>query len=131
MGIEPFLISTSVIGVIAQRLVRRICENCKESYVAEKIVYEYLGLEEGVRLFRGKGCESCGMSGYRGRVGVYEVLVVNDNLRRLIAEGAETSILRKAACESGMMTLKDYCLFLLREGLTTVDEVLRTVVIQT
>ncbi len=131
MGIEPFLISTSVIGVIAQRLVRRICENCKESYLPDKVVCEYLGLEENTRLFRGKGCEACGMSGYKGRVGVYEVLVVKDNLRRLIAEGAETSVLRRAACEDGMMTLKDYCLFLLKEGLTTVDEVLRTVVIQT
>lgn len=131
MGIEPFLISTSVIGVIAQRLVRRICENCKESYIPDKVVCEYLGLEEGIRLFRGKGCESCGMSGYKGRVGVYEVLSVNDTLRRLIAEGAETSVLRKAACENGMMTLKDYCLFLLKEGLTTVDEVLRTVIVQT
>ncbi|MCX7857021.1 MAG: ATPase, T2SS/T4P/T4SS family [Deltaproteobacteria bacterium] len=130
MGIEPFLISTSVIGVIAQRLVRRVCENCKESYVADKIVCGYLGLKEGSRLYRGKGCEVCGMTGYKGRVGVYEVLAVNDRLRRLIAEGAETSILRKAACENGMMTLKDYCLFLLKEGLTTVDEVLRTVVVQ-
>lgn len=130
MGIEPFLISTSVIGVIAQRLVRRICENCKEEYVPDKVVLDYLGLEDGIRLFRGKGCEACSMSGYKGRVGVYEVLVVNDRLRKLIAEGAETGVIRDAAREEGMVSLRDYCLFLLKRGLTTVDEVLRTVVIQ-
>lgn len=131
MGIEPFLTSTSIIGIIAQRLVRRICPQCKEKYTPEGVVLKYLGLEEGVELYKGKGCDACGLSGYKGRVGVYEVLMVNEAVRHHIAEGAETQIIRQEAINSGMRTLKDYCLILLKDGLTTVDEVLRTVAIQT
>ncbi|MCX8110864.1 MAG: GspE/PulE family protein, partial [Syntrophorhabdaceae bacterium] len=131
MGIEPFLTSTSIIGIIAQRLVRRICPQCKEKYKPEGVILKYLGLEEGVELYKGKGCDACGLSGYKGRVGVYEVLMVNESVRHLIAEGAETQLIRQEAINSGMRTLKDYCLILLQEGLTTVDEVLRTVAIQT
>jgi type IV pilus assembly protein PilB len=130
MGIEPFLISTSIIGIVAQRLVRRICAKCKEAYTPDPIVLTFLGVKEGKELFKGKGCDACGNTGYKGRVGVYEVLMVNDELRHLIAEGSDTQAIRKAAIESGMKTLKDYCLILLEEGMTTVDEVLRTVAIQ-
>jgi type IV pilus assembly protein PilB len=131
MGIEPFLISTSIIGIIAQRLVRRICPKCKEKYVPEKVIVKYLGLPEDVELYKGKGCDACSMTGYKGRVGVYEVLMVTESVRHLIAEGAETNIIRQEAIKSGMRTLKDYCLILLEGGLTTVDEVLRTVAIPT
>jgi len=130
MGIEPFLVSTSIIGILAQRLVRRICTKCKEKYVPDSVVTKYLDLEDGVELYKGKGCEACGMTGYKGRVGVYELLMVNDSLRHLIGEGTETNVIRQEAIRSGMKTLKDYCLVLLKEGFTTVDEVLRTVVIQ-
>ena len=130
MGIEPFLISTSVIGIVAQRLVRRICTKCKEEYEPDPAVLKYLGVNEGKRLFRGKGCDICGHTGYKGRVGVYEVLMINDELRHLIAEGSDTQVIRQAAIASGMKTLKEYCLILLEEGLTTVDEVLRTVIVQ-
>ncbi|HVN98333.1 MAG TPA: ATPase, T2SS/T4P/T4SS family [Syntrophorhabdaceae bacterium] len=131
MGIEPFLISTSVIGIVAQRLVRRICTKCKEEYTPDPVVLKYLGLDENKQLFKGKGCENCGQTGYKGRVGVYEVLMVNDELRHLIAEGSDTQVIRRGAIQNGMKTLKDYCLILLQEGLTSVDEVLRTVVVQT
>jgi len=131
MGIESFLISTSIIGIVAQRLVRRICPSCKEKYVPEKVITKYLGLPEDIELYKGKGCDACGMSGYKGRVGVYEVLMVTESVRRLIGEGAETNIIRQEAINSGMRTLKDYCLILLEGGLTTVDEVLRTVAIAT
>ena len=130
MGIEPFLISTSVIGIVAQRLVRRICTKCKEAYTPDPVVLTYLGVKEGKEIFKGKGCDACGHTGYKGRVGVYEVLLVNDELRHLIAEGSDTQTIRQVAIESGMKTLKDYCLILLEEGMTTVDEVLRTVAIQ-
>jgi type IV pilus assembly protein PilB len=130
MGIEPFLISTSVIGIVAQRLVRRICTKCKEEYEPDPAILQHLGVDEGKQLFRGKGCDSCGRSGYKGRVGVYEVLMINDELRHLIAEGSDTQVIRKAAIASGMKTLKEYCLILLQEGLTSVDEVLRTVIVQ-
>ncbi len=131
MGIEPFLISTSVIGVVAQRLVRRICTKCKQEYAPDPVVLKYLGVDENKQLFKGKGCDNCGQTGYKGRVGVYEVLMVNDELRHLVAEGSDTQVIRQAAIKNGMKTLKDYCLILLQEGLTSVDEVLRTVVIQT
>ncbi len=130
MGIEPFLISTSVIGIVAQRLVRRICTKCKEEYIPDPTVLKYLGVEEGKTLYKGKGCDNCGFTGYKGRVGVYEVLMVNDELRHLVAEGSDTQVIRQAAIKSGMKTLKEYCLILLQEGLTTVDEVLRTVIVQ-
>jgi type IV pilus assembly protein PilB len=130
MGIEPFLISTSVIGVIAQRLVRRICTVCRETYKPDIMVTRYLGLPEEKELYRIVGCEACGFTGYRGRVGVYEVLGINDTVRHLIAEGSDTQIIRTEAMDNGMKSLKDYCLILLQEGLTTVDEVLRTVAIQ-
>ena len=130
MGIEPFLISTSVIGIVAQRLVRRICTKCKEEYEPDPAILKHLGVDEGKRLFKGKGCDICGHTGYKGRVGVYEVLMINDELRHLIAEGSDTQVIRQAAIASGMKSLKEYCLILLKEGLTTVDEVLRTVIVQ-
>lgn len=130
MGIEPFLISTSAIGIVAQRLVRRICGKCKEAYSADSTILDYLGLDKGIELYKGKGCDVCGGSGYKGRVGVYEVLLVNEELRHLIAEGADTMAIRDAALRNGMKSLKEYCLILLKEGHTSVDEVLRTVAVQ-
>jgi type IV pilus assembly protein PilB len=130
MGIEPFLISTSVIGIVAQRLVRRICTKCKEEYEPDPAVLKYLGVNEGKKLFRGKGCDICSQTGYKGRVGVYEVLMINDELRHLIAEGSDTQVIRQACITNGMRSLKEYCLILLQEGLTTVDEVVRTVIVQ-
>jgi type IV pilus assembly protein PilB len=130
MGIEPFLISTSVIGVIAQRLVRRICTACRETYKPDMMFTRYLGLPEDIELYKSAGCEVCGFTGYRGRIGVYEVLSINDKVRHLIAEGNDAQVIREEAITSGMKTLKDYCISLLREGLTSVDEVLRTVAIQ-
>lgn len=131
MGIEPFLVSTSVIGVIAQRLVRRICPRCKEPFMPDDLMVKYLGLKERKELFRGRGCDFCNMTGYKGRVGIYEVLKVTEQVRKLVAEGAEAEAIREEAIRSGMRTLKDYAILLLEEGATTVDEVLRTVVIQT
>ena len=130
MGIEPFLISTSVIGIVAQRLVRRICAKCKEVYRPDPLALKYLGLREDMELYKGKGCDVCSGTGYKGRVGVYEVLTVNEELRHLIAESADTLAIRDAALRNGMKDLKEYCLILLEEGLTTIDEVLRTVIVQ-
>lgn len=129
IGIEPFLISSSIIGVVAQRLVRRICPSCRERYTADRAVARYLGIREGTQLFKGMGCGDCSLTGYRGRVGIYEVLMVSEEIRQLIAEGRETQVIRQAAMKNGMKTLKDYCIPLLEEGVTTADEVLRTVAI--
>jgi type IV pilus assembly protein PilB len=129
MGVEPFLIASSLIGVIAQRLVRRICPRCKESYAADEVTAAYLGIPEGTPLARGHGCQGCGFTGYAGRLGVFEVLDGDDELRHLVAEGSTSQAIRNEAVSRGMVTLKDYAIGLLKEGSTTVDEVLRTVVI--
>ena len=128
MGIEPFLVSASIIGVVAQRLVRKICPNCKEAY-QDAAACEYLGIPGGTTLYRGKGCDACRNSGSKGRVGVYEVLNVNEDIRHFIAEGASTLEIRDSALAAGMISLKDYCLILLKVGAISVDEVLRTVVV--
>ena len=131
MEIQPLLISTSLIGVVAQRLVRKICPECKETYIPDRAVGRYLGLEEGTPVYKGRGCDRCNLSGYRGRVGIYEVLVANEDIRHLIAQGRSTEEIRKRAVTGGMRTLKEYSAALLREGLTSIDEVLRTVVLDT
>lgn len=129
MGIEPFLVSTSVIGVIAQRLVRCVCPACRKAYKPDGALARYLDLPDDVEVFRGIGCDGCGFTGYRGRVGVFEVLQVTDSMRHLVAEGGDIHLLREHAVRNGMRTLKDYSVGLLREGITSVDEVLRTVAI--
>jgi type IV pilus assembly protein PilB len=129
MGIEPFLVSSSTIGVIAQRLTRRLCQACKESYTPDDIALKYLGLDSSVPLtfYRSKGCDQCSGTGFRGRVGVYETLRMNADLRRLIASGATTEAISGQAIKSGMKTLKDYSVWLLQNGWTTMDEILQVV----
>jgi len=129
MEIEPLLISSSVLGVIAQRLVRRVCPECAEAAVPDAEICRYLGLEEGVSVYKGRGCDRCNLTGFRGRVGVYEVLVATEEIRHLVAQGRSTQEIRKKAVAGGMRTLHEYAVQLLREGLTSVDEILRTVVL--
>lgn len=126
MDVEPFLISSSTIGIIAQRLLRRICSNCKQEYIPDEQTLKFIGIENRKDVFyKGNGCEKCNGTGYKGRIGAYEVMKVNDDLRNLIAKGANTAILRYAAQQAGMRTLVEYSLNLAKEGLTTIDEVIR------
>lgn len=127
MEVEPFLISSSTLAILAQRLLRRICSNCKEAYEPEESMLKYLGIDKvSTRTYyKGKGCDICNGTGYKGRVGVYEFMRINDNLRDLISKGANTAVIRHAAQEAGMMTLLEYSLMLSREGYTTLDEVVR------
>lgn len=129
MGIEAFLMSNSTIGVIAQRLTRRLCQDCKKSYTPDDVSLKYLGLDPSKRLtfYRHKGCENCSFTGYRGRVGVYEVLRMNAELRRLASGGASAETIADAAVKNGMKTLKDYSVWLLQNGWTTLDQVLQVV----
>jgi type IV pilus assembly protein PilB len=132
MGIEPFLITSSLIGVLAQRLVRVICAKCKESYVPPADALKRLGVdgEEGaetVHLFRGRGCDACRKTGYKGRIGVFELMVMTDRLRSLAVSGAPTEKLRDAAIEDGMRTLKQDAVQKVLEGVTTFEEMLRVV----
>lgn len=133
MGIEPFLVATSVNLIQAQRLIRRICNNCKEEVHVppEGLVEIGFDIEEAstLTLYKGRGCEACLNTGYKGRVGLYEVMEVTDELRELIIIGASSMELRKKAIELGMITLRESGLYKIREGITTIEEVVKETVL--
>jgi type IV pilus assembly protein PilB len=133
MGIEPFLVATSVHLICAQRLIRRVCSGCREEIHMPPQALIDIGFrsdEAGkVRLFKGKGCQTCNNTGYKGRAGLYEVMEITDTLREMILCGASAIELRRKAVEEGMITLRGSGLQKLRDGLTTVDEVLRETVL--
>jgi general secretion pathway protein E len=131
MGVEAFLVSSSVIAIIAQRLVRVICRECRERYRPDPSLLKEVGLEragdsefEGY-FYRGKGCGACFQTGYRGRSGIYELLVIDDNIRSLVMSGADSNVIRRKAIEQGMTTLFRDGITKIIQGTTTVDEVLR------
>lgn len=142
MGVEPFLIASSVLACLAQRLVRKVCKHCKEPYPANDTELEQLGLfaqsgkyvqavydmyPNGDRptLYRAVGCKDCGMSGYAGRSAIYELLVVNDDIRALVVKNVDAGMIKKKAVQHGMHTLMDDGALKVLNGLTTVDEVVR------
>ncbi len=127
MGIEPFLIASSCILTCAQRLVRRVCPNCKEEFTPEPEVFEKLGIseEQGSTFFRGMGCERCKRRGYSGRAAVIEVLPVTETIRRLIIKRASATVIKNQAISEGMKTLRMVGIDKAREGITTLEEVLR------
>jgi type IV pilus assembly protein PilB len=134
MGIEPFLISASLIGVLAQRLARTICRSCKESYAAPHEALHRLGLEPAagkeVLFYRGRGCNRCKGTGYKGRLGIFELLAVSESIKELVLKGASTAQIREQAIAEGMCSLRDDGLVKILEGQTTVDELLRTVFVE-
>jgi type IV pilus assembly protein PilB len=127
LGVEPYLLKGKLIGVMAQRLVRRVCEGCKEEYAPENLPAQYAEFLQGVTLTKGRGCDLCSGTGYRGREGIYELLEVNDRLARMIGSGSDCDIaeLRNQAIESGMIPMREDGLEKVRQGLTTLEEVLR------
>lgn len=127
MGIEPFLISSSLAGVLAQRLVRTICKECKEEYAPGDEVLKDAGKVSGseVKFYRGKGCHKCLNSGYKGRVAIFELMLIDDKTRGLITSKAPREELKKQTQALGMLTLKDDGLQKVKEGSTTVEEILR------
>ncbi len=133
MGIEPFLVATSVNLICAQRLVRRVCTNCKEELeIPEQALVDagYTPEEAKVtKIYHGKGCSTCGKRGYKGRTGLYEVMEINDELRELILVGASALELKKKAIEQGMITLRRSGLIKVAAGMTTLEEVLRETVL--
>jgi type IV pilus assembly protein PilB len=132
MGIEPFLVATSVNLIQAQRLIRRICKDCKKEHhlPPEGLVEVGFTLEEAKQLktYKGAGCKTCNNTGYKGRVGLYEVMEVTDEIRELILIGASALELRKRAIEDGMITLRESGLQKIRNGITTLEEVVRETV---
>jgi type IV pilus assembly protein PilB len=133
MGIEPFLVATSVNIIQAQRLIRRICSECKEDVhiPVEGLIEIGFSKEEArdLKFYRGKGCAVCHNTGYKGRVGLYEVMEVTDELRELIIIGASAMELRRKAIDLGMITLRESGLCKIREGITTIEEVVKETVV--
>ena len=129
MGVEPFMISSSLEGVLGQRLIRKICTNCRTPYEPSEAVLAQLGLsphEIGDKQFHyGKGCDVCNHTGYKGRKGIYELLDITDPIRELINQRAPTVVLKQKAIELGMMTLREDGLRSIYEGETTIEEVLK------
>lgn len=129
MGVEPFLVSSSLIGVLAQRLVRAICADCKEEYAPSPEALKDIGSsgtqQSEVKFYRGKGCPKCLATGYRGRIGMFELMLANEGIRNLITSKAPHEEIKKQAASSGMLSLKDDGLRKIREGITTAEEVLR------
>ena len=132
MGIEPFLVATSVNLIQAQRLIRRVCKDCKRehSMPPEALVEVGFSLDEAkqIKTYKGQGCPTCNNTGYKGRIGLYEVMEINDELRELILIGASAIELRKKAIEDGMITLRESGLQKIRDGVTTIEEVVRETV---
>jgi type II secretory ATPase GspE/PulE/Tfp pilus assembly ATPase PilB-like protein len=135
MGVEPFLIASSVVGVIAQRLVRVVCRNCKMTYKPEPEVMDELGMPPESRkaevLFaRGEGCSTCGGRGFRGRTGVFETLRMSDSIRRLVMDGRSAVEVEEAAVGEGMMLMQECGMRKVIEGITSPEEVMRVVYVE-
>jgi len=125
MGIEPFLVASSTILIMAQRLVRRICDNCKQEDKVPEEALARIGLDKGTVVYKGKGCSRCSGTGYKGRQGLYEVMPITGAIREMILDRSSTSDLRNKAREEGMITLREDGLLKIEKGITTVEEVLR------
>ena len=134
MGVQPFLITATVEAILAQRLVRRICGECKEEYVPDAETLADLELTSdqvaGKSFFRGRGCDKCSGSGYKGRLGLYELLVMTDELRDLVVRNASTEEIRELARKAGMVTLRDSGMENMFLGHTTADEVIRETILE-
>jgi type IV pilus assembly protein PilB len=132
MGIEPFLVASSTHLVAAQRLVRKICANCKEPQDVPEQALLNIGFTkdeiESLQLFRGRGCDICSGTGYKGRIGLYEVLEIDEDIKDLILSGASAYELTEKAIENGMLTLRDSGLQKIRKGVTSIEEVMRETV---
>jgi type II secretory ATPase GspE/PulE/Tfp pilus assembly ATPase PilB-like protein len=127
MGCEPYLVSSVLDGALAQRLIRRICAQCRVPHVPDPADLVAIGVADaaGASLFRGAGCDACRGTGYRGRTGIYELFVLSEDVRSLILRKAPTGEIRRRAAESGMVSLREDGWARARAGITTVEEILR------
>ncbi|MAT68044.1 MAG: pilus assembly protein PilB [Planctomycetaceae bacterium] len=134
MGVPTFLITATVEAILAQRLVRRVCTKCKEEFMPSREVFDDLELTtndlKGRKFYRGSGCETCNNTGYKGRVGLFELMIMNNELRDLIMKNASTDELRDAAERNGMVTLRKAGTRAMFEGVTTPDEVIRETILE-
>jgi len=129
LGVQPFLATATLEGIVAQRLVRRICERCKTPFEPSELQLAELGLTpediKDKKFYYGRGCSNCNNTGYRGRIGIFEIMLFNDEIRDLIMSQASTSVLRTAAQKAGMRLLRDNGLAAIYDGVTTIDEVVK------
>jgi len=126
MGVEPYLLTSSLQGIIAQRLVRKICPKCKKKYVPAASELKNLNLSSGIEFYQGAGCAYCNGTGYYGRIGIFEILLMNDKIRNMIKDKAESNEIRDIAIkEFGMKTLWEDGVDKIKAGITNVEEVLR------
>jgi type IV pilus assembly protein PilB len=134
LGLEPFLVTATLEGIIAQRLVRKICANCKAEYTPgeEQLMELELRLDDvqGRRFWYGKGCDVCNNTGYKGRMGIYEIMVLDDDVRDMIIKHASTQVLRAEARKRGMKTLRQAGLMAIYDGVTTIEEVVRETIME-
>ena len=134
MGVPTFLITATVEAILAQRLVRTICTNCREEYTPSQEILDDLELStedlHGKKVYRGAGCEICNNTGYKGRVGLFEFMIMTNELRDLIMDNASTDLLRNMACRQGMRNLRDIGIKACFDGITTPDEVIRETIIE-
>jgi type IV pilus assembly protein PilB len=131
MGVEPYLTSSAVDCVIAQRLVRKLCERCKEPVEIEQEILEgmefpFALVQDGMNFHRAVGCRRCGGSGYRGRTGIYELMVITDEIRKLILLRSSSGEISRLAVSQGMVRLRDDGLLKAADGITTIEEALKT-----
>ena len=129
IGVEPYMISSALRGVVSQRLVRKICPHCRKAYTPTEEEKRMVGIAENedVTFYKGEGCQECGRTGYRGRRGVFEILTLDAPLRREVANNASSEELTKTALENGFVTMKDNCRRLVLEGVTTVAEAAKAI----
>jgi len=127
MGVEPFLITSALVGVLGQRLIVNICPYCKESYIADYEMLNRLGLKgiKGGQLLRGKGCSECRYTGYLGREGLFELLIITEGIKKLIIDKAPASEIKMQAIKEGFVTMRQEGLIKAVEGITTIEEVMR------
>ena len=135
MGIPEFLITATVEGILAQRLVRRICSNCREQIEVSEEQLAHLGYEERedvqqLKFFRGRGCDVCNNTGYKGRIGLFELMIMNDEMRDMVLNKCTTDELRDIACQNGMVTLRASGEEFIQQGITTADEVIRETILE-
>ena len=129
MGIEPFLVTSSVSAILAQRLVRIICPQCREAYTPDRESLQKVGITremaQGAILYRGRGCPACLNTGFRGRTGIFEFMALDEKIKNLILKTSDSNALKRAAIEGGMTTLRRDGIRKVLEGITTIEEVFR------
>jgi type IV pilus assembly protein PilB len=127
MGVQPYLAADALSAAMAQRLVRRLCPSCKRPYTAAAYEQRILGLDEPVELYQAVGCPSCNNTGYKGRLAVHEVMMIDNSIRLLIEKGVSSDLIREQAKKNGMSELYDNCRDVVLKGQTTIQELVKTV----